>query len=75
MHLSPMSVVQLLEKCRAEAPWLAIALGEGGTKEAWGLTKNNPRIIEYISTFPYLKGIDYLVTDSRTHKSLPSGSR
>jgi uncharacterized protein (TIGR02594 family) len=68
-----MPLVHLIGRSRAEAPWLAIAIGEQGTKELPGLGENNPRIVEYISTFAYLKKTDYLVTDPKSHKKVSSG--
>lgn len=46
------STVDLVERCRHEAPWLAIALKERGQKEVSGHEENNPRIVEYIQSFP-----------------------
>ncbi|MDB5376259.1 MAG: uncharacterized protein JWR00_705 [Rubritepida sp.] len=41
----------------ADAPiWLDIAKGEAGQKEVAGISAN-PRILEYIATFPYLKQV------------------
>jgi uncharacterized protein (TIGR02594 family) len=42
-----------------DAPWIAVARREVGikVKESPGLGSNNPRILEYISTFSYLKDI------------------
>lgn len=39
------------------APWLEIARNEIGVKEIPGTGKNNPRILQYIDTFAYLKDI------------------
>ena len=41
----------------SEAPWLDVARAEVGVKESRGVGANNPRIVEYISTFPYLSDI------------------
>jgi uncharacterized protein (TIGR02594 family) len=41
----------------ADAPWIAVARSEIGVKESRGLGRNNPRILEYIATFPYLGDI------------------
>lgn len=72
MHASVLSTIQLLERSRHEAPWLAIAVGEQGIRESPGLGQNNPRILEYISAFPYLMSIEYKVHDPKTHKLMPS---
>ena len=40
-----------------EAGWIAVAETEEGQKEKAGLDANNPRILEYIATFPGLKNI------------------
>jgi uncharacterized protein (TIGR02594 family) len=75
MHMNGrfISTLQIIDRCRNEAPWLAIAIGEQGTKESPGLGKNNARILEYISSFSYLRQADYLVKDPKTHKLVPSG--
>jgi uncharacterized protein (TIGR02594 family) len=39
----------------SEATWVTIAAAEDGVKEEAGYAKNNPRILEYIATFPQLK--------------------
>lgn len=49
-----------------DPPWLRVAQGEEGTKEAAGLANNNPRILEYIATFPYLAKVDYLKNHVKT---------
>jgi uncharacterized protein (TIGR02594 family) len=67
MHASIMSIIQLIDRCRSEAPWLAIAFGEQGVKESPGLAKNNPRILEYIGSFPYLQQTPHRVRDPKTH--------
>lgn len=43
----------------SEPPWLRIAAGEEGTRERAGLQRNNPRILEYLSSVPALAGIKY----------------
>lgn len=73
MDISFLPTFQLIERCRTEAPWLACAIAEQGTKELPGLGKNNGRILEYISIFPYLRRVDYLVQDPKKHKKVPSG--
>jgi uncharacterized protein (TIGR02594 family) len=73
MDVRFLSTLQLIERCRTEAQWLARALAEQGTKESPGLGQNNKRILEYISAFPYLRQVDYLVKDPKTHKKVPSG--
>lgn len=64
--------ISIFERCRVEAPWLAFAIAELGQKEGRGLERNNPRILEYISTFPYLKEIFYQVKDPKTKKLVSS---
>lgn len=54
-----------LVKAATEAPWLAIAIREQGTKEVRGLHGNNPRILEYISAFPRLKNVGSGSKDSQ----------
>ncbi len=73
MDISFLPTLQLIERCRAEAPWLARAIAEQGTKELPGLGANNSRILEYISAFPYLRRLDFLVRDPKKHKKVPSG--
>lgn len=41
----------------SHAPWIAVGQREIGIKESRGLGQNNPRILEYISTFPYLQSV------------------
>jgi hypothetical protein len=67
-HASILTTIQLLERCRSEAPWLAVAFGEQGVRESPGLAKNNPRILEYIASFPYLQQAAYRRRDPTTHK-------
>ena len=66
-----MSSLMEMEKCRLQAPWLAIALKERGQKEATSLDENNPRILEYISTFSYLANAPHMVKDPAD----PTGKR
>jgi uncharacterized protein (TIGR02594 family) len=40
-----------------EASWMAVADDERGTTEEKGFANNNPRILEYMDTFPYLKNL------------------
>jgi uncharacterized protein (TIGR02594 family) len=73
MHPSSLSAIEFLARAATEAPWLEIAIREQGTKEIRGLQRNNPRILEYISAFPGLRNVDYLVPAPKTHKLVPSG--
>ncbi len=73
MDASFLPTLQLVERCRAEAPWLAFAIAEQGTKESPGLGRNNSRILNYISAFPTLRNVDHLIRDPKTHKKVPSG--
>jgi uncharacterized protein (TIGR02594 family) len=68
MHASILATIQLIERCRSEAPWLAIAFGEQGVSESPGLAKNNPRILQYITSFPYLQQTPHRVRDPKTHQ-------
>ena len=45
----------------SDTPWITIARKErdAGVAEYAGTNANNPRILEYISTFGYLSGIEY----------------
>jgi uncharacterized protein (TIGR02594 family) len=38
-------------------PWVTIARAEIGVREMRGVATNNPRVLEYIASFPYLKDI------------------
>jgi uncharacterized protein (TIGR02594 family) len=73
MHARILSTIQLIERSRHEAPWLGVAFGEQGVRESSGLAANNPRILEYIASFPYLMTTDYKVRDPKTHKKVASG--
>jgi uncharacterized protein (TIGR02594 family) len=72
MHLSFLPTVEIFAKCAVEAPWLEIALREAGVKEVPGLEKNNPRILEYISSFPYLRDVRYLGRESKADERVHS---
>lgn len=63
----------LIERSGAEAPWLKVAFAEQGITEYHGLAANNPRILEYISSFPNLAHIKHMVKDPKTHKKVASG--
>lgn len=60
-----------LEECRRQAPWMEVALKELGVREEGGLDDNNPRILEYIASYPYLATVPHMVKDP----SDPSGKR
>lgn len=51
--------VSWVKVAAGEAGWIAVAAEEEklGVKEEPGLDANNPKILQYISTFPYLKNI------------------
>ena len=49
-----------------DPPWLRVAQAEEGTREVPGLANNNPRILEYIATFPYLAKVDYIRNNVKT---------
>lgn len=70
MNVGLASLLALRERMRTQAPWLAVAFGECGTKEMRGLDDNSPRILEYISSFPYLKNTRYSYKDRKTKKTV-----
>jgi uncharacterized protein (TIGR02594 family) len=63
----------LIDRSATEAPWLNLAFAEVGVTEYHGLASNNPRILEYISTFPNLEHIKHMVKDPKTKKKVASG--
>jgi uncharacterized protein (TIGR02594 family) len=38
-------------------PWITVARAEIGVREIRGVGANSPRVLEYIASFPYLKGV------------------
>ena len=65
------SLFDVHTRARIEAPWLSIALREIGQRELGGFERNNPRIVQYLDSFPYLASIAHLTKDP----SDPSGRR
>jgi len=58
-------------------PWVAVARKEvaRGVREEKGIGANNPRILEYITTFGYLGDIDHKVKEKKTGKKVASGKK